>query len=87
MKNNRIEINTEYKNDIEFIKFYLIHPTGSYYLFQKEFSKGVYFYFRSGRAVNELYEYKYKKNKCLNKIVSETLPIFIDYVLKYEVAA
>ena len=87
MKNNRVTIDIEYKNDIEFIKFYLIHPTGCYYLFQKEFSNGVYFYFRSGRSVTELHEYKYKNNKCLNKIVSETLPVFIDYVLTYEVAA
>ena len=65
--------------------FYLIHPTGRYYLFYQSFTKAAFYYFRNGRTEAELREYKFKGNKRLNKTVSETIPLYIRYVLKYEI--
>ncbi len=86
MKNNRIVIEKNFKGFEEILSFYLIHPTGRYYLFNQNFSKAAYHYFKDGRSVAELREYKFNKNKRLNKTISETLPTYIHYVLKYEVA-
>ena len=80
---NRVEITKG--NDM--IKFFLIHKTGRYYLYQQKFSKAVYEFFRNGRSLSELRQFRFSNNKRLNKTVSETLPLYIHYVLRYEVPA
>ncbi len=76
---DRIEIVNSYDKDgKEILKFYVHCDLGMLWLFNKPKTKGVFDYFEKGRSVNELYEYKYKKNESLNKIISR-LPVHIKY--------
>lgn len=76
---DRIEIVNAYDKDgKEILKFYVHCDLGMLWLFNKPKTKGVLEYFERGRSVNELFEYKYKKNETLNKIITR-LPVHIKY--------
>ncbi len=76
---DRIEVVMDYnKQGKEILKFYVHCDLGLLWLFDKPKTRGVYQYFAAGRSVNELFEYKYKKNATLNKIITR-LPVHIKY--------
>ena len=77
---DRIEIK-EVTDDMDnrIIKFYLHCDLGTLWLFNREYSPGVYDYFRNSVSIAELRAYKYSRNKTLNKIV-DRLPVYIRYV-------
>ncbi len=76
---DRIEIVNSYdKEGKEILKFYVHCDLGMLWLFNKPKTKGVFDYFEKGRSVNELHEYKYRKNESLNKIINR-LPVHIKY--------
>ena len=69
------------------IHFYLWSGGKQYYMFSQDFSKGVYEFFRNGRAESELHSYKaWHKNPRLDKTI-EKIPMYIRYVMKEEIAA
>lgn len=66
----------------ERLHFYLVTERGRFYLFTQGFSRGVYDYFRRGRAERELHGYKqWKKNPRLDKTI-EKIPMYMRYVLR-----
>lgn len=75
---NKITISKEKEK----LHFYLISERGRYYLFTQDYSKGVYEFFRRGRAETELKKYKlWTKNKRLDKTI-EKIPMYIQYVMR-----
>ena len=77
MKNKYIAL----KKD-NMLNFYFIYAKKKYYLFTQEFSKGVYDYFRKGRAENEVRSFcKWGKNPRLDKTI-EKIPMYVTYVMK-----
>lgn len=76
---NRVIITKENEE----IKFYLKNNTGTFWLFTQPFSKGVYEWFKDGRAEGEILSFaKWDKNKRLNAII-DRIPREIRYVQKY----
>ena len=76
------------KNKIMVVKnggrmnFYLHSDAGRMYLFAQEFSKGVYVYFKNGRAEAEIKQFnKWNLNPRLDKTITK-LPMYIRYVMK-----
>ena len=64
------------------LRFYL-HTAeyGPLYLFSKDYTPGVYHYFRRGRSVAEIRSYRgWDRNPALDKIVMR-IPAYIKYVL------
>ena len=78
------EVMDNYKfTEKEFLNFYLKNDSGEHWLFQQDFSKGVYEWFKSGRAEGEILSFsKWNKNKRLNNTVKR-IPREIRYVQKY----
>lgn len=67
----------------EFLDFYLKNKTGEHWLFQQEFSKGVYERFMDGRAEGEILSFaKWDRNKRLNNTINR-IPREIHHVQKY----
>lgn len=67
----------------EFIDFYLKNNFGETWLFQQPFSKGVYDWFKDGRAEREILNFaKWERNKRLNDTI-QRIPREIKYVSKY----
>lgn len=65
------------------MKFYLKNDEGKFWLFTQPFSKGVYEWFKDGRAEREILNFdKWKKNKRLVDTV-QRIPREIKYVTKY----
>lgn len=64
------------------INFYLNSDAGRLYLFAQEFSKGVYVYFKNGRAEAELRQFnKWNLNPRLDKTITK-IPMYIRHLLK-----
>ncbi|MBQ7309689.1 MAG: hypothetical protein IJW87_05870 [Clostridia bacterium] len=62
------------------IDFFLVSDKGRHYLFTQAFSKGVYDFFRDGKAESELRSYKtWEKNPRLDKTI-EKIPMYVRYV-------
>lgn len=73
---------TVIKDAKEKMHFYLQSKTGKYYLFSQPYSKGVYNYFRPGRAESEVRGYnKWNRNPRLDKTI-ERIPMYIEYVAR-----
>ena len=65
------------------MKFYLKNDEGKFWLFTQPFSKGVYEWFKDGRAEREILNFdKWKKNKRLVDTV-QRIPREIKYVTKH----
>lgn len=63
------------------LNFYLLSEKRTFYLFTQAYTKGVYHYFRNGRAETEIRDYKkWDKNPRLDKTI-EKLPIYIHYAI------
>lgn len=76
---NRVIIKKENNN----INFYLKNDNGEFWLFEQECSKGVYEYFKNGRAEREILNFtKWERNKRLNNTINR-IPREIKYVSKY----
>lgn len=76
------------KNRITVIKnmdnldFYLLSKQGKFYLFTQPYTKGVYAFFRDGRAENEIKGYKkWNRNPRLDKTI-EKIPLYVQYVTR-----
>lgn len=64
------------------ISFFLQLKSNTQYLCRQAFSKGVYVFFKNGRAEAEILSFKgWGKNPRLDKTI-EKLPIYIRYVKK-----
>ena len=69
-----------------FIEFYLKTKEGAFWLFTQPFSKGVYDWFKDGRAEGEILSFtKWKNNERLGKTIAR-IPREIRYVQKYVIA-
>jgi len=69
------------------ITFYLVSKAGRFFLFTQRFSKGVYEFFRSGRAENEILSFRqWGHNPRLDKTI-EKIPLYTAYVRKELVSA
>lgn len=78
MKNKVIVIKAN-----EEIKFYLKNDKGTFWLFTQPYSKGVYDWFKDGRAEREILNFaKWDRNKRLNDTIKR-IPREIKYVNKY----
>lgn len=67
----------------EEIKFYLKNDKGTFWLFSQPYSKGVYDWFKDGRAEREILNFaKWERNKRLNNTI-QRIPRKIKYVNKY----
>lgn len=67
----------------EEIKFYLKSDKGTFWLFSQPYSKGVYDWFKDGRAEREILNFaKWERNKRLNNTI-QRIPREIKYVNKY----
>lgn len=76
---NRVIITKENEE----IKFYLKNKEGTFWLFSQPFSKGVYEWFKDGRAEGEILSFaKWNRNKRLNDTINR-IPREIRYVQKY----
>ena len=76
---NRVIITKENEE----IKFYLKNKEGIFWLFSQPFSKGVYEWFKDGRAESEVLSFsKWNRNKRLNDTINR-IPREIRYVQKY----
>lgn len=76
---NRVIITKENEE----IKFYLKNKEGTFWLFTQLFSKGVYEWFKDGRAESEILSFaKWDRNKRLNDTINR-IPREIQYVQKY----
>lgn len=65
------------------IRFYLKNGYCTFWLFSQPFSKGVYEWFKDGRAEQEILNFsKWTRNKRLNDTI-ERIPRQIRYVMKY----
>ncbi len=65
------------------IRFYLKNDKGLFWLFTQPYSKGVYEWFKDGRAETEILNFtKWEKNKRLSNTVKR-IPREIKYVNKY----
>ena len=66
----------------EKIDFYFVSNAGKFYLFTQAYSKGVYEFFRSGRAEKEIKKYRgWDKNPRLDKTI-EKIPMYTRYLMK-----
>ncbi|MCD7749181.1 MAG: hypothetical protein LUH42_03910 [Oscillospiraceae bacterium] len=64
------------------LEFYLVTGGRTIYLFTQDYTKGVYEFFRNGRSVNELRQYrKWNRNPRLDKTI-EKIPLYRSYVLR-----
>lgn len=71
------------KKENEKLNFYLKNDKGEFWLFEQVCTKGVYEYFKNGRAEREILSFdKWGSNKRLNNTVSR-IPREIKYVTKY----
>ncbi len=69
--------------DHQEIKFYLKNQSGTFWMFNQPFTKGVYEWFKDGRAENEIRSFsKWNKNKRLSDTVNR-IPREIRYIQKY----
>lgn len=76
---NRVIITKENEE----IKFYLKNDKGTFWLFTQPYSKGVYEWFKDGRAEREILNFaKWERNKRLNNTINR-IPREIKYVSKY----
>lgn len=76
---NRVIITKENEE----IKFYLKNKEGTFWLFSQPFSKGVYEWFKDGRAESEVLSFsKWNRNKRLNDTINR-IPREIRYVQKF----
>jgi hypothetical protein len=67
----------------EEIKFYLKNKAGTFWLFTQPFSKGVYEWFKGGRAEGEILSFaKWNRNKRLSDTINR-IPREIRYIQKY----
>ena len=67
----------------EFLEFHLKNKEGTFWLFTQPFSKGVYEWFKDGRAEGEILSFaKWRNNERLGKTV-DRIPREIRYVQKY----
>lgn len=67
----------------EFLEFHLKNKEGTFWLFTQPSTKGVYEWFKNGRAEDEIISFtKWKKNKRLSDTI-ERIPREIKYVNKY----
>ncbi len=67
----------------EFLEFHLKNKEGTFWLFTQPFSKGVYEWFKDGRAEGEILSFaKWDRNKRLNDTINR-IPREIRYVQKY----
>lgn len=65
----------------DILDFYLVNRCGRYFLFTQRFSKGVWEYFRDGRAEAEIRSFRdWRRNPRLNKTI-EKLPRYIKYAM------
>lgn len=81
---NRVIIKKENKNNAkDNLAFYLKNDQGEFWLFEQECTKGVYEYFKNGRAEREIIAFKkWGNNKRLNNTIAR-IPREIRYVTKY----
>lgn len=64
------------------LHFYLHGDMGCIYLFTQHYTKGVYEFFRGGRAETELFKFKHwDSNSRLSKTI-EKIPLYINYAMK-----
>lgn len=64
------------------LDFFLVLNNKTIYLFSQNYTKGVYDFFKNGRSVNELKQFKrWKKNPRLDKTI-EKIPIYRTYVMR-----
>lgn len=62
--------------------FYYVIENNRLYLFTDKYTKGLFIYFRRGRSVNELIEYRrWGRNPRIDKTVTK-IPTYIKYVMK-----
>ncbi len=80
---NKIIIEKIENETVRELKFYLKNSKGTFWLFTQPFSKGVYEWFRDGRAESEILSFAdWKRNKRLNNTI-DRIPREIRYVNKY----
>ena len=64
--------------------FYLTSEAGRFFLFTQKFTKGVYDYFKDGKSLKALFEYRgWNRNPRLDKTI-EKIPLYIKYVAQEE---
>lgn len=64
------------------LNFYLVTGGKTIYLFTQDYTKGVYDFFKNGRSVNELRQFKkWKRNPRLDKTI-EKIPVYRTYVMR-----
>ena len=84
MRKNRIVIKINDKNDRDWrIEFYLETSEQRYFLFDQDYTQGIYEYFKDGRSESEILNFKkWRINDRLTKTISK-IPSHIKYVTKY----
>lgn len=84
MRKNRIVIKINDKNDRDWrIEFYLETSEQRYFLFDQDYTQGIYEYFKDGRSESEILNFKkWRINDRLTKTISK-IPNYIKYVTKY----
>lgn len=65
------------------LQFFLVTNKEEYYLFEQNFSKGVYLYFQNGVWLSQIRRYKnWNKNMRLDKVIEERIPQYTRYLMK-----
>lgn len=84
MRKNRIVIKINNKNNRDWrIEFYLETSEQRYFLFDQDYTQGIYEYFKDGRSESEILNFKkWRINDRLTKTISK-IPNYIKYVTKY----
>lgn len=64
------------------LEFYLVTGGKTFYLFTQDYTKGVYEFFRNGRSVNELRQFrKWRRNPRLDKTIEKN-PLYRAYIMR-----
>lgn len=84
MRKNRIVIKINNNNNRDWrIEFYLETSEQRYFLFDQDYTQGIYEYFKDGRSESEILNFKkWRINDRLTKTISK-IPNYIKYVTKY----